>query len=227
MSPLHITTMVVPAPRRSVVLPNEVLRMIPELMFVFSSVSPPGRPINAARFGMLFKCSMLAKFTVVSRQFHEVALAVFYEHNFFDFAANNNHCTSLGVVKAPPLPSLHLHSSLRHIRVLLHLTDSWDDLVQLSDRVRHDIHPFANIEDLFRFCPAARVLELLSTTMTDLKILDLHIVAEFRIPDSKAAIAVYRSAGFSVRARVVKLTIVNGIDGRSESWYTSLKNVIV
>ncbi|KAG9190916.1 hypothetical protein G6011_09004 [Alternaria panax] len=227
MSSPNTITMVVPAPRLSVFLPNEVLRMVFKLMLVFSSVSPPDRPVNATRFGMLFKCSMLAKFAVVSRQFHEVALAVFYEHNFFDFAANNNYRTSFGVVKAPPLPPLHLHSSLRNVRLLLHLTDSWGEAVQLSDRVRWKDHPFTNTIELFRFCPAARVLELLSTTMTELRVLDLHIAVDFRLSDRRAAIAIYRSAGFLVRAREVKLTIVNGIDGCSETWHALLKNVIV
>jgi hypothetical protein len=225
MSSSNTITMVAPAPPRTVVLPNEVLRMIFEYMLVFSSVSPRGRPINDTRFLMLHKC-ILGKFTVVSRQFHEVALAIFYENNFFEFAASTRRVTPFGVVKAPLLPSLRLHCCLRHIRVVLHLSDSWEQSVVLPDRVLSSWTPFVHTVDLFRYCPAARVLQLLSTTMPRLRTLDLHIVADFRIPDYDAALAIYRSAGFSLSARdEVKVTIVNGF-GRPELWHGLLKIAI-
>jgi hypothetical protein len=204
MSSSNTITMVTPNPPRTVVLPNEILRMIFRHTIVFSTVSPLGRPINHTRFIMLYAC-MVHKLAVVSQQFHEVALAVFYEHNFFDFSSIipplriHHHL----LYNTAILPPLRFHHSLRYIRVTLRLTDYFcmDKPVMMPDGTLRDWELFANTVDLFKHCPVARTLRLLSdlNTMQHLRVVRLHIVTAFQDPD--ASIAIYRAARFCVGAR--------------------------
>ena len=196
MSSPNTITMVTPAPRRSVVLPNEILKMILMNILIFSTVSPRGRPINASRFAMLHKC-MLHKLCVVSRQFQAVTLQVFYEENYFEFISKTSHRT-------PVMPPFHLLHSLRHIRVQLVLTDSYaGEPTVLPDRILDNRIYFRNTADLFKHCRSAHTLRKLSDLMImqDLRTIQLHIVPIFSNPDLKAAVAIYDQARFMIGAR--------------------------
>lgn len=196
MSSRNTITMVTPAPRPSVVLPNEILKMILMNILIFSSVSPRGRPINATRFAMLNKC-MLHNISVVSRQFHVVALQIFYEENYFDFISTTSHRT-------PLMPPIHLLRFLRHIRVQLVLTDSYaGEPTVLPDRILDNRIYFRNTADLFKHCRSAHTLRTLSDLMTfqDLRTIQLHIVPIFSNPDSAAAVAIYDGGRFMIGAR--------------------------
>ncbi|KAH6875738.1 hypothetical protein BKA58DRAFT_437703 [Alternaria rosae] len=213
--------MVTPAPRRSVVLPNEILKMILMNILIFSTVSPRGRPINATRFAMLHKC-MLHKLCIVSRQFQAVALEVFYENNYF-------HFTSRTSFRAPLMPSIHLLPSLRHIRVQLVLTDGYAGApIVLPDRTLTTRKYFRNTAELFQHCRSARTLRLLSDldTMQNLKTIELHIDPQFGNPNEEAAVAVYTAARFCVFALEETKITVEGDNIRGPLHFFELRMAI-
>ncbi|KAI4651904.1 hypothetical protein J4E93_002100 [Alternaria ventricosa] len=199
--------MVTPAPRRSVVLPNEVLKMILMNILIFSTVSPQGKPMNASRFAWLHKC-LLHKLCLVSGQFQAVALEVFYENNHFEFISKTSRRT-------PLMPPIHVFHSLRHIRVQLVLTDGYaGEPIVLPDGILDTKIYFRNTTDLFKHCPGAHTLRKLSdlSTMQNLRTIQLHIVPIFTNPDLEAAIAIYHQARFKIGARdECKITVEAGL----------------
>jgi len=76
MSSPNTITMVQPATRRNVVLPNEILHKIFALVIVGSSAG--SKAIDLKYYGLLSRVGMVGKLMRVNYQFAAVAVAVFY-----------------------------------------------------------------------------------------------------------------------------------------------------
>jgi len=229
MSSPNTITMVEPAARRNVVLPNEILYKIFALVVVGSSAR--SKAIDLKYYSLISRVGMVGKLMRVNHQFAAVAVAVFYEQNgfnFFNYEYYNNPQTystlnDFGTQLPPALPPLWTHKYLRQIRIVVHLSDTWWKNGMGAGRI------ITSSEDLVRYCPGARILQLLTMSITNLHKLDLHVEELFEGPDFQASCAVYRSAGFRVHAKEVKLLITNirGVPGKySHLWYPALAKAI-
>ncbi|CAE7014654.1 hypothetical protein CFE70_002547 [Pyrenophora teres f. teres 0-1] len=222
--------MVQPAVRRNVVLPNEILRKI--FALVLEGSSARSKAIDLKYYGLLARIGMLGKLMRVDYHFAVVAVAVFYEVNGFDFwkfhpgYRNETYpaINEFGCRMPPALPPLWAHEYLRQIRIVVHLSDKWwDDTFGAWCTI-------TSADDLIRYCPGARILQLLTTSMTNLRSLDLQIEELFQREEPLESCAVYRSAGFQMHAKEIKFLIVEPRTGLprkdSDHWYPELANAI-
>ena len=73
-------------------------------------------------------------------------------------------------------------------------------------------------------------MRLFADKVTAIKVLDLHIMENFRGKDVAAALEVYRAAGLKVGAKEVKLQITNvgyhPEENFSKEWYPELAKVL-
>lgn len=234
MSAPTTITVVEPAPPRFHIFPNEVLYKI----FAYALLDPKG-PVNAKWFYFMVKVGMFSKLLRASRQFAELAKLVFYEVNEFDFSYKfPDHWTCYKVPRGPPLPPSWTFGLLRRIKLQIHLADSWLQPIVRTRGICHrtpprTVHFFQSAIELLNFCPGARILQFLTYDMTALKVLDLHIVENFRNEDIQASLDVYRSACFAVRVAELKLVITNierhpdePESVEAKAWYPELRRAI-
>ena len=124
-TPPTTITMTPLTPRRTTMLPNELLRKI----FAHVLLSATGRVIDLTFFQFLIKIGMLSKLLRVSHHFGALATSVFYEINAFHFFTvkytQGGELTAFGVPKAPLLPPSWALASLRRVQLKLDLVDSW------------------------------------------------------------------------------------------------------
>ncbi|RAR16054.1 tryptophan synthase beta subunit-like PLP-dependent enzyme [Stemphylium lycopersici] len=222
-------------PRRTTMLPNELLRKI----FAHVLLSATGRVIDLTFFQFLIKIGMLSKLLRVSHHFGALATSVFYEINAFHFFTvkytQGGELTAFGVPKAPLLPPSWALTSLRRVQLKLDLVDSWlgapvSSEVPSNRAPKRMVHVFGSVAELLALCPGARVLRLFTEKVTALKALDLHIMENFRGKDVAAALDIYRAAGLEVGAEEVKLQITNvgyhPEENFSKEWYPELAKVL-
>jgi hypothetical protein len=214
------------------IIPPELWLKIFGLLLALSPTSNIGNIVDVNRFKTLWAMGPLFRIRKVSRTFSRLAMIVFYEANIFKFTAvDHGYCENIfGNYLAPLLPPLRVRPSLRRIQLTLFLSDTWHTLNVGNDNSLTLAHMYipnqvASLKELFAVCPGARMLHALSNSMPGLKVLDLHLIVLFWGFDKEAAIAVYRSAGFSVVAQTINLKMTNSI-GRSEIWHTSLARAI-
>jgi hypothetical protein len=232
MSNVIIPTFVsMPPPGRSII-PNELWLKILGFLLALSPTSYIGNIVNVSRFKTLWAMGPLFRIRKVSKTFNRLAMIVFYEANIFKFAAvDHGDCQNLfGNYLAPLLPPLRVRPFLRRIQLTLFLSDSWGTLNVGNDNSVTLAHQYIqnrveSAKELFAVCPGAHMLHALSNSMPGLKVLDLHLIVAFWDLDREAAIAVYRSAGFSVVAQTINLRMTS-VHGTSEAWHTSLARAI-
>ncbi|KAI2481954.1 hypothetical protein Ptr902_06335 [Pyrenophora tritici-repentis] len=223
--------MVQPAVRRNIILPNEILQKIFALVLEGSSARSKAG-VDKKYYDLLSRMGMLGKLMRVDYNFAVVAVPAFYEVNRFDFwkFAHGSRkdaypaINEFGCRMPPALPPLWAHKYLRQIRIVVYLSDIW-----WNDESRAWF-PIISADQLFRYCPGARILQLLTTSITKLRSLDLQIEELFHREDRLASCAVYRSAGFQMHATKIKFQIVEHKTGlpskNSDQWYPELAKAI-
>ncbi|KAH7555389.1 hypothetical protein J3E72DRAFT_432589 [Bipolaris maydis] len=236
--PTTTITMIEPARRRSVELPNEVLYKI-----ILFTLGHNGSVIHGQYYDILAKSALfeqLANFLCVSSKFRDLTMSVFYGlHKFkfpIDFEPRRSLVNKHGNTRNPLLPPIWALSSLRRITLEIAITDSRLELPHPTRRgfLNRDTHEpreviwFRSIKNLYRYCPGARVLRLLTDHMKDLTVLDIHILENFRHKDKQEAIDLYRAAGFKIRADEVNVRITNLFtpDFPQKPWYPDLVNAL-
>ncbi|EMD60422.1 hypothetical protein COCSADRAFT_150277 [Bipolaris sorokiniana ND90Pr] len=226
--------MVEPARRRSVELPNEILCKI-----ILYTLGHNGSVIHGRYYDIMSKSSLfeeLSNLLCVSSKFRDLTKSVFYGLHKFKFPIDfeprrglvNKHGNSIG----PLLPQRWALSSLRRITLEIGIMDSRLELPHPTRRgfLNRDTYEpreviwFRSIGDLYRCCPGARVLRLLTDHMTELTDLDIHIFENFRSRDKQAAIDLYRAAGFKIRANQVNVRVSSLLtpDSPQKPWYPDL-----
>ncbi|EUC33749.1 hypothetical protein COCCADRAFT_95267 [Bipolaris zeicola 26-R-13] len=221
--------MIEPAPRRSVELPEEILCKI-----IFYTLGHNGSVIHGRHYDTMAKLfEQLANLCCVSSKFHDLTKSIFYGMTMFQFpiefeSSRNKHGNSLG----PLLPMRRALSSLRRITLEIGIMDSRLELLDperraFLDRDSHELRKviwFSSVGDLYRYCPGARTLRLLTNNITELGVLDIHIFENFRHNDKQWAIDLYRAARFNIRAGEVNVRVSNLLtpDSPQKPWYPDL-----
>ncbi|EUC49365.1 hypothetical protein COCMIDRAFT_33214 [Bipolaris oryzae ATCC 44560] len=220
-------------PRRSIELPDEVLYKI-----IFYTLGHNGSVIHG-RHNDITKSKLfeqLLNLLCVSSKFHDLTKSVFYGKSSFKFPMDFERCMSLvnkhGNSLGPLLPPRWALRSLRDITLEIPLMDSRLELPNIArrgflSRGSHELRKviwFTSVGDLYRYCPGARMLRLLTNNLTELTVINIHIIENFRNEDKHGAIDLYRAAGFNIRAGEVNVRVSNLItpDCPQKPWYPDL-----
>ncbi|KAF1919192.1 hypothetical protein BDU57DRAFT_133058 [Ampelomyces quisqualis] len=205
-------------------LPVEItLKIIEQLVLVGPRYKP--QAIDQKRFGILNAFGSFIKMRSINKTFCQWIMEVFYHNNDFLFkhitVCNwKSWCeTALG----PCLPPTWVRGFLRRITVHICLEDNYRILTP------HDANnpsgpstitpgTIGSVEDLYRYCPGARVLRDLtdaSKGFSNLNTLHICLYTNFNAGHDQKTLDIIRQAGFRVRARdSVTIEVLKHPDGR-------------
>jgi hypothetical protein len=217
------------------VFPNEVLIEILKYLLILPASMKPIAQLYVIRHGRYNKLLQ------VSKNFAACAREAFYGMNAFVFPALSKlrlPPTWWNEVEfAPRLPPVVVRQYLRRIHITIPLRDYYwtanpnDDSGRIANRI-------VSLAQLYQHCDGARQLRDLTHAVTGfgrLEVLDLEIYEDFRFGfDVDTSLAIYRSAGFTVRAGQVNVSVwvpwqqkyPEAREELSRHWYPRLVEVI-
>jgi hypothetical protein len=229
------------------IIPNEVQPMGPmwqrlpmditmEIMAYTIMVMPvynkPGRIMNKKWFDILTGLGVFKKFRLWCLPQPMVMMKPFYQGHTFVFDNGNDLGWAADESVAPFLPPHAFRHLLRRIQVSITLHDFLYIVQPGSDRCM--LHPFGSVDELMQHCPGARSLRNLTNTTTgfsNLDVLDLEIIPDFRSGNHMATLAIMTAAAFAVSARNVTITVQQAPLGylstfKTHIWVPEFKSVI-
>jgi len=167
----------------------------------------PGRVINKKWFDILTGLGAFKKFRLWCLPQPTVIMKPFYQGHDFVF----DHGTDIlwdGPPVAPILPPHAVRHLLRRIRVTIILHDYV--LIAQPGSNNYMCQDLSSVNALMQHCPGARSLRNLTNSTTgfsNLDVLDLEIVPNFRSGNDTAILALMTAAAFAVSARKVNITV--------------------
>jgi hypothetical protein len=172
-------------------LPNELLFMIMKWYMLIGPLYIPGRVVLRGWYNMINGFDCLKRIRTLNKSFHDLVMQCFYEFGLFSFKVE------VGVKSYPCTftPPTFFRHHLRRIQLQLFLD------------VNNDM---TTVKELMAGSSAARLLHDFNsdtvgfTNLVDL-VLDLHMDSETASDGDEPVMAVIKKAGFSVRAREVKV----------------------
>lgn len=214
--------------------PPELLLSIFEFAMFLDRSAGQSHVVVQRAFDTIIRFGDLRDALLVSKIFRAFATQAFYQVNDFIFnGIANRNSTQFRTSLSPAFPPIHYRNFLRRIRVDLIIEDSYRPFVVPGAHngvfgaqvtVRNII---TNVTDLLLFCPAARSLAALtdaSRGFDGLSFLDLNILMDVR-GSQNAFLAVFQAAGFSARARYLKVSITSR-QNASAQWLACVNQAI-
>lgn len=203
------------------VFPPEILIKIFKYAVMRTDEDKEGRVVNSENFFLINNLGPFQYLRRVSKMFSVLSTIAFYEVNEFRFRIPGPRDTkNRDRPYLARLPPLRVRNSLRCISIEIQLYDYYT-----TEPLSLEINRIIDLTDFFKYCHGARQLRDLTTFgigFGALEVLNITIVTDFQY---EGALALVKSAGFSVKAGKVKVVAV-GVGGRKQDWHYELQKAV-
>lgn len=214
-------------------LPMDItMEIMAYTLMIMPVYNKPGRIMNKKWFDILTGLGAFKKFRLWCLPQPMVIMRPFYQGHDFIFDNGKDQQWGNMASAAPFLPPHAFRHLVRRIRVTIIL----HDFVYIAQPGSNTFtfRLFGSVAELIQHCPGARSLRNLTNSTTgfsNLDVLDLEIIPDFRSGNHMATLALMTAATFAVSARKVNITVQQaplGYSGyfRSYIWVPELKSVI-
>jgi hypothetical protein len=191
-------------------LPYDIIFIIMKFFLIDYPWCRPDMVIDKKRFDIFNRMRLVSQLRFLMSNSGSISvLEHFYGHHNFFFTTITMASGRQAVTTAPLLPPLAARPLLRRIQIHIAIENQYLSRVPGG----YKYHAIDNAADLVKFFPAARTLRNLTSACNGFANLDrLQLRLEMACSDNASALALFEQGQFTVRARVVAVTVVDRKD---------------